>query len=230
MITLNLLPDIKKEYLRSQRIKRLFVAGAALVSGGFIALVVLLGLFVFGAQKLHLSRVQSDIDEAANTLQSQPDLDKVVTIQKQLDSLPGLHEQKPAADRLLGYLNTVVPKDISLTGVEITLYDGEDVTISGLGNDPKAVNIFVDTLKNATFTYIDDSGTEQSIEPFSRVVLDSISVDNTEGTTYRINLEYDELIFDNTIKDWELKVPKITTSASVQERPALFESPGEEEE
>jgi Tfp pilus assembly protein PilN len=226
MITLNLLPDIKKEYLRSQRIKRLFIVGAVIVSGAFVALAVLLAIFVFGAQRLHLSSIQSDIDEAVTTLQNQPDLDKIVTIQKQLEALPQLHAEKPAADRLLEYLSKLVPQDISLTRLQMTLFEDYEATLTGFGSEPKAVNVFVDTLKNATFTHSGD----QTVNPFSQVVLDGITVDENEGTSYRIILTFDPILFDNTVTDGELNVPNITTSASVQGRPDIFQEPSEEEQ
>lgn len=228
MITLNLLPDIKKEYLRSQRVKRLFIVGAVLVTSAFVAVVILLSLFVFGAQNLHLNGVQGDIDEALENLQSQQDLSKVITIQKQLEALPDLHDERPAVDRLFGYLARVVPEDITLSQVEMQFEDSETAELNGAGPDPKAINTFVDTLKNASFTYSID-GVETTINPFSSVVLDSVGVE-AEETSYSIILEYDPVLFDNRIEDGKLTVPKITSSTSVQERPVLFQELQSEEE
>lgn len=219
MITLNLLPDIKKDYLKSQRTKRLFILSAFTVSAAVVGVAVLLGLFVFGAQNLHKSRVQSDIDNALSTLQSQEDLEKIVTIQKQLESLPELHDKKPVANRLFGYLATVVPANIALTEIEVAFDDDNEMTISGKGEDPKAVNVFVDTLKNATFTYNENETTN----PFTEVILESVSIDEEDGTNYEITLLFDYILFDNTISGGELTVPKITTTTSVQQRPALFQ-------
>lgn len=219
MITLNLLPDIKREFLRSQRVKKLFILGAIMVSGVFVGAVVLLGLYI-GSQKLHLNSVQSDIDESLAALQAQSELSKVVTIQKQLSSLPGLHEANPATDRLLGYLEIVVPVGITLSSVEIDFDEGENTAIlSGAGPDPKAINVFVDTLKNANFNY---DGNETPFQPFSDVVLESVSV-GEEATSYQISLIFDSKLFDNTVNNGKLTVPNITSSNSVQERPTLFQ-------
>lgn len=226
MITLNLLPDIKKDYLRSQRVKRLFLFGATLVSAAFIAMAILLALFVFGAQRLHLNRVQSDIDQTLADLKAQPDIDKIVTIQKQLEVLPGLHDDKPAGERLFTYLGLVVPQDITLSNVEIDLADENVAILTGAGPNPRAINVFVDTLKNATFEY---DGIESPINPFTRVVLENVAVEEEE-TTYAINIEYDTVLFDTTLDNVKLTVPKITSSTSVQQRPVLFRELESEEE
>ena len=220
MITLNLLPDIKKEYLNTQRFKRLFIVGSIVISSVFIAGAVLLALFVFGVQRLQLSNTQSEIDSSLSQLQSVQDLDKIVTIQKQLEVLPGLHNDKPAANRLFGYLSTLVPSSVNLSKVEI-MFDADTLggELSGSAPSPKDVNIFVDTLKNAEFTY---TGADAPIKPFYSVVLADPIVEADE-VTYKISIKFDALLFDNTLQGAKLSVPNITTSNSVTERPSLFE-------
>ena len=220
MITLNLLPDIKKEYLNTQKFKRLFIVGSIIISSVFVAATVLLALFVFGVQRLQLSNVQSEIDNSLSQLQSVQDLDKIVTIQKQLDVLPGLHDEKPAANRLFSYLSTLVPNNVSLSKVEIA-FDADSLSgeLSGSASSPKDINIFVDTLKNAQFTY---EGAETPIKPFNSVVLADPVVE-TDEVTYKIAIKFGALLFDSTLKGAKLSVPNITTTTSVAERPALFE-------
>lgn len=224
MISLNLLPDIKKEYLRSQRTKRLFLLGSFLVTGAFVAVTVLLGTFVLAGQNTHKNRVQNDIDEALNRLQSEENLEKIVTIQNQLNVLPGLHDGKPDTGRLFGYLKEIVPNNIALNQLEVKFEDDNEFIIAGKGENPKAVNVFVDTMKNASYTY----NGEETVNAFSGVVLENISVDSEEGTSFEIVLTFDELLFDNTVTDGKLSVPKITTSTSVKERPTLFQETEEE--
>lgn len=227
MIRLNLLPDIKKEYLKTQRFKRLFVVGSLVTSLAFVTLAILLALFVFGVQRLQLSQAQSDIDSSLSQLQSIEDLDKIVTIQKQLEALPGLHQAKPAADRLFVYLGSIVPTDVSLSKADFFLTgDLVGAEITGSAPDPKSVNVFVDTLKNAEFTY---EGAESSIRPFTSVVLADPAVEDDE-VVYRINIKFDPLLFDNTLSGAKLSVPNITTSSSVQDRPRLFDGSAEEQD
>lgn len=225
MITLNLLPDIKKEYLKTQRLKRLFFMGSLIISAAFVAITILLALFVFGVQRYQISDTQSGIDEALSKLQSIEDLDKIVTIQKQMDVLPSLHDGKPAAGRLFGYLNTLVPNDVKLASLELLLGDELSGELSGTAATAKAINVFVDTLKNAELTY---EGAEGPVRPFTSVVLEDPVVEENE-IAYRIIIKFDSLLFDNTLSEAKLTVPNITTTNSVRGRPALFEGENNED-
>jgi hypothetical protein len=221
MISLNLLPDVKKEYLKSQRTKRLFIVLSVLISVVSIGLVVLMGAFVVG-QRVHLGNVQGDIDKAIEQVQSEQDIDKVLTIQKQLDQLNALHDKKYATTRLFEYIKVLVSNDISLNSFELDNGD-TSVVIKGFGKDFPSVNTFSDTLKNAEFSY--KSGEEiQTLKPFSGVTLSSISPEDEEETVFDIKMLFDPIIFNNTLEQVKLTVPNITSSPSVTERPgSLFE-------
>ncbi len=224
MITLNLLPDIKKEYLKANRTKRMLLMTAFFVSVGFIAATVLVALYVLGVQKLQISNSQGSIDQSINTLTWTEDLDKIVTIQNQLNALPSLHEGTTAAGRLFDYLEVLTPNDVNLTSVRIE-YSDNLVEIKGTGTDFKSVNTFVDTLKNATFTYTDSNGSSLA---FSSVVLGSIQVD--KRTSFKVTFVYEPEIFDPNIAGIKLSVPNITSTRSQTEKPkSLFDTEGVEE-
>lgn len=206
MITLNLLPDIKREYLRSQRTKRIFMVGSLIVSAGFVALVVLLGIYVFAVQRLEINGAQNGIDEAQRQLGEIPDLEKMLTVQQQLESLPELHNQKPALERLFTYLAAVVPADISLNSIDLDVSGDSTAEINGFAQDFPSINAFTDSLKNARVTF---EGSDEQIQAFSNVVVESYGVDNN-ATSFRINLRFEPRIFDNTLKGAKLTVPNIT--------------------
>lgn len=229
MININLLPDIKQQYLQSQKAKRLFIIGSLLVTAVFVSVTLLVGAWT-GAQRLHLQRLQSDIDQASQQLEQQTDLAKIVTVQNQLNALPPLHDSKLALHRLSGYLGKVVPTNVRMTSLLLGSGDsGTSMEIHGQTVDAKSVNVFADTLKNATYTYGSD---KTQIVPFTNVQVTSIAIatNSEEGgdTSFVITLNYDPLIFDNTHDEFELKVPNITSSPSVTERPGdLFAEPEE---
>ncbi len=223
MITLNLLPDIKKDYLKANRTKSIFVMVAFFVSAGAIAVVILVALYVLGVQKLQISNSQGSIDQSIKTLTETEDLDKVVTIQNQLEALPSLHEGTTAASRLFNYLKVITPNEVSLNSVQID-YVEYSVEIKGTGEDFRAVNTFVDILKNAGFTYKDSNG---STLAFSSVVLGAINADDT--ASFRVELNYTPEIFDPNIEGMKLSVPKITSTRSQTEKPkSLFDAEEEQ--
>lgn len=222
MITLNLLPDVKREFIKAQRLKMTFILGSLAISGAFIVVTFLLASFVFGFQRLQINSAQNEIDKSLNQLKSEQDLDKVLSIQKQLSVLPGLHDKKPDAGRLFDYLNKVVPKDVTLSSVEMWFeQDQLKAEISGQAKDPKAFNIFVDTLKNADYKY---DGTEEKAKAFPSVIADAFSVGD-DGVRYTVQIKFDAKIFDNTLSNVTLEIPQITTTASTTEKPTLFNGP-----
>lgn len=214
MIQLNLLPDVKLQYVKAQRQQRLVTTIAVLVSLAAIVLLLLL-LATDGLQKKHLSDLTRDISNGNSQLQNEPQIDKILTVQNQLSSLTGptgLYTTEPAAARLFTYLNEVTPVQISITdfNIDFTQYTA---TITGTADSLSSVNLYVDTLKTTTYT----SGTNTSALPaFSNVVLSSFGLgssatDPSQAANYTITLSYDKNIFDITQKI-NLTVPSTTTT------------------
>ncbi len=115
MIQFNLLPDIKMEYVKAKRAKRMTVTFSLLASAVAIVLTGLLFSFVQFAEEEHIDNLTKDISKELTTLKNTPELDKILTIQNQLVSLPELHAKKPAVSRLFTYIQQVTP-----VGVEIS--------------------------------------------------------------------------------------------------------------
>src|SRR6266576_1242806 len=93
-VQFNLLPDVKLEFNRSQHAKRVVYALSALATGIALIIFVLSFLSVDVLQKQLLSSANNDINNYSKKLKSIPNLDKILTIQNQLNSLPSLHQKK----------------------------------------------------------------------------------------------------------------------------------------
>lgn len=219
MITLNLLPDIKKEYLKAKRTKQFITMIAFGVGAAAVAATALMAIYVLGVQRLQINSSQGSIDESVRVLNESEDLAKIVTIQNQLTALPAIEDTTVAASRLFGYVSTITPNEITLTQLRID-FENSGVELRGNGESFKAVNTFVDTLKNATFTYADATGSSLA---FSSVVLDTITADDEAG--FEIIFLYNPQIFDPNIEGVKLSVPNITSTRSQTEKPkSLFDT------
>lgn len=224
-IQFNLLPDVKLEYIKAQYRKRMIVSVSVIVSGVALAIFVLLFLFVRINQPRYMSNLDKDINTNVKTLQAKPDLDKIVTLQSQLASLPVLHDKKPFTSRLFEYITQLTPKDTSISKVEADVQAGT-IVIGGEAKDIGTVNKFIDTLKYTEYSVQDDDSKKGNA--FNQVVLKTFSVavtsTNTNGgatASYEISLNFDPVIFENTARDGnavtnavKLNVPKITTSGT----------------
>lgn len=219
MIQFNLLPDVKLEYLKARRSKRMVLLGSIAAGSLALALFLILFLVVNVLQTKHINDLNKDIKKYTQQLQSTPDLDKVLTVQNQLHSLTSLHEQEPYTSRLVTYLAQVTPAKATISDVKID-FTQNTLVISGSADNLGTVNKYVDTLKFTEYTTPDNS---QSQKAFSNVVLTSFSTTD-KGATYQINLTFDPTIFDNT-KQVTLVVPKIISTRSETEKPTdLFQT------
>ncbi|MEO8785203.1 MAG: hypothetical protein ABI221_02770 [Candidatus Saccharimonadales bacterium] len=218
MIQFNLLPDVKLEYIKTRRSKRMVLMISALVAG--LCLLIFIGMFVFVnvLQRKHLNDLNKDIKSNISTLQQTPDLSKILTIQNQLSSLTGLHQQKPAASRLLDYLGQLTPANATISDARVD-FTANTISLTGDADALSTVNQFVDTVK---FTTYSSDANSQTPKAFSSVVLTSFSKGD-KGSSYQIDFSFNPAIFDNTQKI-QLTVPKIISTRSEVDKPAdLFQ-------
>lgn len=222
MIQFNLLPDVKLEYLRARRNKRLVVGGSMVVIAASLFVLLLLASIIYGVQKKSLHDLNNDIGRYTQQLKSTPDLNKILTVQNQLGVLTSLHDQKAVASRLFPYLTQVTPKAASISQLNVD-FSQDTISITGSANSLDVVNTYADTLKFTTYKTPDSS--DSSKNAFSKVVLSQFSRSNT-GATYTITASFDPAIF-NSNATTDLSVPHIISTRSATEQPTdLFQSAG----
>lgn len=210
MIQLNLLPDVKLEYIQAQRQRRLVTSISIAAATGALLLLILL-LSVSGLQKKHISDLTADIKRQTAQLQAKPDISKILTVQNQLDSLTALHAGKPAAARVFDYLNQVTPSQVSINSFNLD-FTQSTITITGDADALASVNKYVDTLKFTTYTT--DTNTTAT-KAFSNVVLSNFAIasggQSAKPASYTVSMGYDNTIFDITQKV-KLSVPDLVTT------------------
>lgn len=225
MIQFNLLPTIKLDYVKTQRNKRMTMAVSTLVIIASLTILVLLFFVVQIVQQQHSKHLSADIKTEAAKLEAVPDLDKILTIQNQLNSMSALHDKKPVTSRLTSYIKKLTPANINITSLTVD-FGASTMTIEGLGKSASTVNKFVDTLK---FTKYKTAETEANA--FSSVVLSAFGRDGSGKVTYQVSLNYDPAIFSSA-SDVELVIPPnmITTRSQTEKPESIFETPVEETE
>lgn len=220
MVQFNLLPDVKIEYIRANRLKQSLITISCLVAAGSVVVAILLYLGVAVAQKKHLDDLSKDLKITATKLSSTPEIDKIITVQNQLNSLPALHADKPASSRLFGYLTQVTPANITITSANVD-FALNTISLSGNAKDLLGVNTYVDTLKFTTFK--SDVAKVSDEKAFTKVLLTGFT-SGEKGATYKIEFTYNPEIFKNQ-SIVSLSVPKtITTRSNVSKPNALFEA------
>ncbi len=215
MIQFNLLPDIKIQYLKAKRQKQLVLFSSFIVIAASLAALAILLSIVFGLQKKSIHDLNSDIQTKSSELKSTKDLNKILTVQNQLNSLPALHNAKPVVSRLFSFLQQVTPTTASISNFNAN-YTLHTMQISGSADSLATVTTFADALKLATY-HTSTSSTEKNA--FSTVVVNSSRDSN--GATYTINLKFDPALFGETA-DATLTVPNVTTRGNSGQTITLF--------
>lgn len=219
MIQINLLPDVKMQYLKVRRTQRLVVSVSTLLIAASLFIFVLLIGTVDVFQKKTLSDLNGTISSSEKQLQNTPNLNKILTVQNQLQVLTNLHNNKPAATRLFGFLQQVTPSSVTISQFNID-YTQNIVSITGNADSLDTVNSYTDTLKFTTYKKSDGS----TGSAFSSVVLSQFSR-SASGATYTITASFDPGIF-NSANNVSLTVPSIISTRSVLEQPTDLFSTG----
>lgn len=234
MIQLNLLPDVKKEYIRTKKIKRLLILSSSMTAIIVMVLLIIIFSFVQFAQKKNISDLTKDIDKEVKNVTSITALNDILTIQNQLATIPGLDELRPETSRVFNYLKTVTPVGVYISTIKVDVINSK-IEISGTSKNLALINTYADTLKFATYTVkdVNSESTEsteqlQSTKPFMNVLTDLNR--NQDKSSYTIKLDYDPVIFNNT-KVVVISVPNTITTRSVTGQPnisaedSLFNAP-----
>ncbi len=212
MIQFNLLPDVKLQYIKTQRSKRIVMVSSIVAAGVALAFFIILFLSVQVAQKKHLNDLSKDITTQVKTLSSTKGVNKILTIQNQLKSLPGLHADKPISSRLFAYISQITPAlaSISKLDMDLTL---NTLTVTGSADSVVTVNKYADTLKFATYK----STKTDTGKPFSNVVT-TINLTDAKAS-YVLTFNFDPILFSNSEVP-VLTVPKIISTRSETEKPS----------
>lgn len=119
MVQINLLPDVKRDFLHARQQKHTFVVASILVSAIAVTLLALIFAYVQVVQPRHLANLQNDIDDNVAKAKQVSNAVEMVTVQGALDTLPSLQDKKQISSRLFGYITSVTPVNVSFN--EITL-------------------------------------------------------------------------------------------------------------
>ncbi len=200
MITINLLPDIKKDYINARR-QRNKVVGWSIFAGGGAIVLVIISLIIIAAQWVVVNNTRENVEALSQELADKEDVIELITVQNQLQVLPELHLQKPKIDRLFEYLQSLTPEGVRLSSVRLDM-DRQILEITGNARSIRDFNALVDTYKATLYQAqsVDSNGDSTSFSsPLAAFedVRSVMSIDAaTQNANFRITMEFDPAIFD----------------------------------
>lgn len=169
MIEINLVPDVKQEFIRAKRIRALVISGTVLVGIASIGVVVLMALYLYGVQTVRSGLIDNDITTKSNELKGIEDIDNTLTVQHQLTRLDELHNQKNLVSRLFNLLIAINPASPNKVSFAQTVVDAESGTITLEGQAPNGyitADVLKKTILGTNISYTDENGETQK-EPLT---------------------------------------------------------------
>ena len=212
MIQINLIPDVKREFIRAQQMRRVAISTSFVIGIGAAGVVVLLGFVLLG-QNLRAALAQGSIDNRFKTLKSIENIDNVLTIQNQLDNVKGLNDKKTIDSRLFDILNAINPPSPNNMKYSTIKLDPStsSITIEGsASNGFAATETFRKTILNTQIeTTVDGSTTSAPLT--SDVVISDTSygeaADGSQVLRFTLSFEYPAGLLDNTMKSIRIVTP-----------------------
>lgn len=213
MIEINLVPDIKQELLRAERVRTNVISIAVVVSLAAVALVVLLVLWVYGGQTVRGLVLDNEVKDKSTKLAGIEDISNTLTIQNQLSKLSAMHNDKKVDSRIFDVLQTVNPPAPNTINVTTLKIDAATTTIAIQGqaaNGYAALEVFKKTLGATTLKYTQD-GKDTTVP----LVIKMSDADRSYGEDangakvlrFTISFTYPKELFAHTIPTLTIQAP-----------------------
>ena len=218
MIEINLVPDVKQELIKAQRVRASVISIAIVVGIGAVAIVVILALWVFAIQAARGLISDNTIKNQSEELSNVEDISDTLTIQHQLSKLSEMHDGKNIDSRLFDVLTTInpsAPNNVAITNVSL---DTATTTIkleAQAANGYPALDVFKKTINATTFQFA-NNGEKQSVALASNMSDSdrSYGEDATGAKVLRFTLTftYPEELFSRTSQNATIVAPERTNA------------------
>jgi Tfp pilus assembly protein PilN len=177
MIEINLVPDVKQEFIKAQKIRSRVIAGAIMVGIISIGVVALMAFYIYAIQAGRNYLADESIKSSSKAYLKTADLSKTLTIQNQLTKISALNDDKKVDSRIFDLLNAIIPpapNDVQVSDLTIDSTTNT-ITINGqASNSYAALEVFKKTIAGASVKYSDGTSETQS-----KTLASDISTTNT---------------------------------------------------
>jgi Tfp pilus assembly protein PilN len=202
MIEINLVPDVKQELIKAQRVRSTVISISILIGVISVAIVAVLAVYILGVQTVRGVLLDKAIATSNEKLVGVKDLSKTLTIQNQLTKITNLNDSKKIDSRVFDMLAAIIPpapNDIQVSDLTIDSTTST-VTINGqASNSYAAVEVFKKTLEGAKVNYTDTNGKSQTATLASNISTSNTSYgEDATGTKvlrFTLSFEYASELF-----------------------------------
>ena len=220
MIEINLIPDVKQEMIRAQKMRNVAISISIMTALAAGAIVAVLGVLV-GLQTLHENLARDQIKKEFSKLQSTSDIENALTIQSQLKTISELNNKKTIDSRLfdvVAAISPAAPNDIKYSTIRL------DPATKTLTIEATAANSYLatDMFRKLILNTKVESGESDKIQTVPLTddvrITDASYGENSDGAkilSFKASFIYPEGLFDNTLSSVKIVTP--TTKVDVTE-------------
>lgn len=216
MIEINLVPDVKQELLKAQRVRTSVISLAIIVGIAAIGVVVVLAMWVFAVQAARGVITDNTIKSESQKLSAVEDVSNTLTIQNQLAKLPQMHNSKHIDSRIFDILTTInppAPNTISITKLTLDSSDSSIKIEAQAVNGYPALEVFKKTINATRFEFTRD-GEKQSVDlATSMSDSDRSYGEDASGAKvlrFALSFTYPEELFSRTAQNATIVAPDKT--------------------
>lgn len=221
MIELNLIPDVKREFIRAKQQQALVITVSVFVGIAAVGVIAVLGLLI-GTQLVRDKLAQDAVNTRYAELQKVDGLSNMLTIQNQLAALSSQNSARTMDSRIFDVLDAInppAPNNVSFSSVKLNPID-KTISLEGSASGGYvATDTLKKTILNSYFEYIKAGETTKTKVTLTNAVsiLDThFAQDSNNKTTLQFSMSfvYADDLFANSITGAHILGPKGQTDVT----------------
>ena len=212
MIEVNLIPDVKREYLHAQRVRNTVISVSMLVAAAAAGTVIVLGL-ALGSLQFASGQADNSIKSKYKELSDKPDINDLLTIQNQLTQIDMISSNRGVNSRIFDTLSAVNPQAPNNVTMSTVRYNASEKTITIEGSTAggfNAVDALKKTILNTKLKYTKDSESAETLLSSSVRITNTAYAEDSGGEkklTFTLTFSYPEELLSNSVKSLVIVSP-----------------------
>lgn len=212
MIEVNLIPDVKREYLHAQRVRNTVISVSMLVAAAAAGAVIVLGL-ALGSLQFASGQADNSIKSKYKELSDKPDINDLLTIQNQLTQIDMISSNRGVNSRIFDTLSAVNPQAPNNVTMSTVRYNASEKTITIEGSTAggfNAVDALKKTILNTKLKYTKDSESAETPLSISVRITNTAYAEDSGGEkklTFTLTFSYPEELLSNSVKSLVIVSP-----------------------
>lgn len=231
MISLNLLPDVKKNLISIRRQRNMIMSIGMVTIIVCLVVLAILGVS-YGALIGIGSVTRGNIDANAAKIkqaQSSKQLDRYLTVQNQLKQLGSLKQSQPMYSRIFDYMNALnppAPNQVKISKVDVANESGTGatVTLSGTTGEFRSLEVYRKVLEKAKLKYANTDNESQMLEKLLFTAVEAPNYSSSFSTdgwqiSFTIKATFTAEAFSNSITKQTVETPKGSLEDEINKAP-----------